>query len=168
MWPKYWSFSFSIIPSKEHQGLISFRIDWLDLLAVEETLRSLLQHHSSKASILWCSAFFTVQLSHPHMTTGKIIALTRRTFVDKVMSLLFNMLSYLVITFLPRSNHLFISWLQIIICLATHSSTLAWRIPWREEPGRLQSMGSQRVRHDWAISLSLSNHHLQWFWSPKK
>ena len=111
-WPKYWSFSFSIIPSKEHQGLISFRMDWLDLFAVQGTLKSLLQHHSSKASILQRSAFFTVQLSHPYMTTGKTIALTRRTFVDKVMSLLFNMLSRLVITFLPRSKNLLISWLQ--------------------------------------------------------
>ena len=111
-WPKYWSFSFSIIPSKEHPGLISFRMDWLDLLAVQRTLKSLLQHHSSKASILRCSAFFTVQLSHPYMTTGKTIALTRRTFVGKVMSLLLNMRSRLVITFLPRSKHLLISWLQ--------------------------------------------------------
>ena len=111
-WRKYWSFSFSISPSNEHPGLISFRIDWLDLLAVQGTLRSLLQHHSSKASIFWCSAFFTVQLSHPYMTTGKTIALTRWTFVGKVMSLLFNMLSRLVITFLPRSKHLLISWLQ--------------------------------------------------------
>ena len=101
-WPKYWSFSYSISPSNEHPGLISFRMDWLDLLAVQETLKSLLQHHSSKASILWPSAFFTVQLSHPYMTTGKTIALTRRTFVGKVMSLLFNMPSRLVITFLPR------------------------------------------------------------------
>ena len=101
-WPKYWSFSFSIIPSNEHPGLISFRMDWLDLLAIQGTLKSLLQHHSSKASILQCSAFFTVQLSHPYMTTGKTIALTRRTFVDKEMSLLLNMLSRLVITFLPR------------------------------------------------------------------
>ena len=99
-WPKYWSFSFSIIPSKEHSGVKSFRMDWLDLLAVQRTLMSLLQHHSSKASVLWCSAFFTVQLSHPYMTTGKTIALTRWTFVGKVMSLLFNMLSRLVITFL--------------------------------------------------------------------
>ena len=111
-WPKYWSFSFNIIPSKEHSGLISFRMDWLDLLAVQGTLKSLLQHHSSKASILRCSAFFTVQLSHPYMTTGKIISLTRRTFVGKVMSLLFNMLSRLVITFLPRSKRLLISWLR--------------------------------------------------------
>ena len=111
-WPKYWSFSLSISPSNEHSGLISFRIDWLGLLAVQGTLKSLLQHHSSKASILWRSAFFTVQLSHPCMTTGKTIALTRRTFVDKVMSLLFNMLSRLVITFLPRSMCLLISWLQ--------------------------------------------------------
>ena len=111
-WPKYWSFSFSIIPSKEIPGLISFRMDWLDLLTVHGTLKSLLQHHSSKASIIWCSAFFTVQLSHPSMTTGKTIALTRQTFVGKVMSLPFNMLSRLVITFLPRSRHLLISWLQ--------------------------------------------------------
>ena len=111
-WPKYWSFSFSIIPSKEIPGLISFRMDWLDLLAVQGTLKSLLQHHSSKASILQRSAFFTVQLSHLYMTTGKIIALTRRTFVGKVMSLLLNMLSRLVITFLPRSECLLISWLQ--------------------------------------------------------
>ena len=111
-WPKYWSFSFSIIPSKEHPGLISFRIDWLDLLAVQGTLKSLLQHHSSKASILQCSAFFTVQLSHPHMTTGKIIALTSRTFIGKVMSLLLNMLSRLITTLLPRSKRLLISWLQ--------------------------------------------------------
>ena len=111
-WPKYWSFSFSIIPSKEIPGLISFRMDWLDLLAVQGTRKSLLQHHSSKASILRHSAFFTVQLSHPYMTTGKTIALTRRTFVGKVMSLLLNMLSRLVITFLPRSKHLLISWLQ--------------------------------------------------------
>ena len=109
-WLKYWSFSFSISPSSEHPGLI-FRMDWLDLLAVQGTLKSL-QHHSSKASILQCSAFFTVQLSHPYMTTGKTIALTRWTFVGKVISLLFNMLSRLVITFLPRSKHLLISWLQ--------------------------------------------------------
>ena len=107
-WPKYWSFSFSISPSNEHPGLISFRMNWLDLLAVQGTLKSLLQHHSLKASILRCSAFFTVQLSHPYMTTGKTIALTRRTFVGKVMSLLFNMLSRLVITFLPRSKCLLI------------------------------------------------------------
>ena len=111
-WPKYWNFSFSIIPSKEHLGLISFRMDWLDLLAVQGTLKSLLQHHSSKASILRRSAFFTAQLSHPYMTTGKTIDLTRRTFVGKVMSLLLNMLSRLVKTFLPRSKHLLISWLQ--------------------------------------------------------
>ena len=110
-WPKYCSFSFNISPSNEHPGLISFRMDWLDL-AVQGTLKSLLQHHSSKASILWRSTFFVVQISHPYMTTGKTIALTRQTFVDKVMSLLFNMLSRLVITFLPRSKHLLISWLQ--------------------------------------------------------
>ena len=111
-WPKYCSFSFSISPSNEHPGLISFRMDWLDLLAAQGTLKSLLQHHSSKASILWRSAYFTVQLSHPYMATGKTKALTRRTFVGKVMSLLFNMLSRLIITFLPRSKRLLISWLQ--------------------------------------------------------
>ena len=111
-WPKYWSFSFSIIPSKEHPGLISFRMDWLNLFAVQGTLKSLLQHHSLKASILWLSAFFTVQLSHPYVTTGKTVALTRRTLVGKVMSLLLNILSRLAITFLPRSKSLLISWLQ--------------------------------------------------------
>ena len=111
-WPKHWSFSINISLSNEHLGLISFRMDWLDLLAVQGTLKSLLQHHSSKASILWCSAFSIVQLSHPYMTTGKTIALTRWTFVDKVISLLFNILSKLIITFPPRSKHLLISWLQ--------------------------------------------------------
>ena len=111
-WPKYWSFSFHISPSNEHPGLISFRMDLLDLFAVQETLKSLLQHHSSKASILWCSGFFPVQHSHPYMTTGKTIALTRWTFVGKIMSLLFNLFSRLVITFLPRSKCLLISWLQ--------------------------------------------------------
>ena len=111
-WPKYWSLSFSISPSKEHPGLISFRMDWLDLLAVQGTLKSLLQNHISKASILQFSAFLIVQLSHPYMTTGKTIALTRQTFVGKVMSLLFNMLSRLVITFFPRRKCLLISWLQ--------------------------------------------------------
>ena len=111
-WPKYWSFSFSIIPSKEHPGLISFRMDWLDLLAVQGTLKNLLQHHSSKAWIILHSVFFTVQLSHPYMTTGKTIALTRQNFVGKVMSLLSNMLSKLVVNFLPRSKCLLISWLQ--------------------------------------------------------
>ena len=111
-WPKYWTFSFSISSSNAYSGLISFRMDWWDLLGVQGILKSLLQHHISKTSILWCSAFFIVQLSHPYMTTGKSIALTRRTFVGKVMSLLFNMLSRLVITFLPRSKRLLISWLQ--------------------------------------------------------
>ena len=111
-WTKYWSFSFKISPSNEHSGLISFRMDWLDLLAVQGTLKSLLQHHSSKASILLCSAFFIVQLSHPYMITGKTIALTRWTFVDKVKSMLFNMLSRLVITFLPRSKGLLILWMK--------------------------------------------------------
>ena len=112
MWPNYWSFHFNISPTNEYSGLISFRMDWLDLLEVQGTLKSLLQHHSPKASILWCSAFFTVQLLHPYMTNGKTIALTRWTFVGKVMSLLFNMLSKLVIAFLPRSKCLLISWLQ--------------------------------------------------------
>ena len=116
-WPKYWSFSFSISPSKEYSGLISFRMDWLDVLAVQGTLKSLLQHHSSKASILQRSAFFIGQLSHPYMTTGKTVALTRQTSVSKVMSLLFNMLSTLVITFIPRSKHLLISGLQSFIHL---------------------------------------------------
>ena len=111
-WPKYWSFSFNISPANEYSELISFRMDWLDFLAVQGTLKSLLQHHISKASILWCSAFFVVQLSHPHMTTGKTLTLTRQTFVDKVVSLLFNRLSRLVIAFLPRSKHLLISRLQ--------------------------------------------------------
>ena len=118
-WPKYWSFIFNISPSNEHSGLISFRMDWLDLLAVQGTLKSLLQHHISKASSLQCSAFFRVQLSHLYMTTGKTIALTRRTFVGKVMSLLFNMLSRLVITFLSRSRHLLISWLQLPSAVVT-------------------------------------------------
>ena len=120
-WPKYWSFSFSIIPSKEHPGLISFRMDLLDLLAVQGMLKSLLQHHSSKASILWLSAFFTIQISYPYMTARKTITLTRRTLVGKVMSLLLK---------------------------ATHSNTLAWTVPWMQEPGRLQSIGSLRVRHN--------------------
>ena len=111
-WPKYWSFSFNISPSNEYSELISFRMDWLDLLAVQGTLKSLLKHQSSKGSILWCSAFFIVQLSHPCMTNGKTIAFTRQTFVGKVMSLIFNMLSRLVITSLPRSKHLLIPWLQ--------------------------------------------------------
>ena len=111
-WPKYWSFNFSISPFNEYPGLISFRMDWFDLLAVQGTLKSFLQHHSSKASILWCSAFFIVQLSHPYMTTGKTIALIRQNFVGKVMYLIFNMLSRLIITVLPRSKRLLISWLQ--------------------------------------------------------
>ena len=123
-WPKYWSFSFNISPSTEHPGLISFRMNWLDLLAVQGTLKSLLQHRSSKASILWRSAFFIVQLSHPYMTTGKTIALTRWTFVDKVMSLLLNMLSRLVITFLPKSKRVLISWLQS----PWHNKVHIWQI----------------------------------------
>ena len=125
-WPKYWSFSFSIIPSKEIPGLTSFRMDWLDLLAVQGTLRSLLQHHSSKASILRRSAFFTVQLLHPYMTTGKTIALTKRTFVGKVMSLLFNMLSRLVLTFLPRSKRLLISWLKSPSAVILEPKKIVW------------------------------------------
>ena len=138
-WLKYWSFSFSISPSSEHPGLISFRMDWLDLLAVQGTLKSLLQHHSSKAAILWHSAFFTVQLSHPHVTTGKTIALTSWTFVGKVMSLLLNMLSRLVITFLPRSKCLSISWLQsssavILEPPKIKSDTWMWVIFFRWDP----------------------------------
>ena len=135
-WPKYWSFSFSISPSNEYLGLISFRMDWLDLLAVQGTLKSLLQHHTSKASILWRSAFFIVQLSHPYMTTGKTIALTRWTFVGKVMSLLFNMLSRLVITFLPRGKCLLISWLQspsaVIVYLGGKMFRAGGRETWRD------------------------------------
>ena len=123
-WPKYWNFSFSISPSNEHPGLTSFRMDWLDLLAVQGTLKSLLQHHSSKASILRCSALFIIQLSHPHMTTGKTIALTRQIFVGKIMSPLFNMLSRLVITFLPRSKLLLISCLQSP--LSSYSTKNLW------------------------------------------
>ena len=125
-WPKYWSFSFSIIPSKEHPGLVSSRMDWLDLLAVQGTLKSLLQHHSSEASILQCSAFFTVQLTHPYMTTGKTIALTRWTFVGKVMSLLLTMQSRLVITFLPRSKRLLISWLQSPSAVILEPKKIVW------------------------------------------
>ena len=127
-WPKYWSFSFSISPSNEYSGLISFRMDWLDLLAIQGTLKSLLQHHSSTASILWHSAFFIVQLSHPYMSTGKTIALTRWTFVGKVMSLLFNMLSRLVITFLPRSKWLLISWLQSRWCYIEYIYSIEFNI----------------------------------------
>ena len=145
-WPTYWSFSVSISPSNEYSGLISLRIDWLDPLAAQGTLKSLLQHHSSKASILLCSALFIVQLSYLYMTTGKNIALTTWTFVDKVISLLFNMLSRLVLTFLPRSKHLLISWLQ---------SHLQWFwSPQNSRPGVLQVMGSQRVGHDWATELN--------------
>ena len=151
-WPKYWSFSFNISPSNEHSGLIYFRMDWLDLLAVQWTLKSLLQHHSSKASILQHSAFFIVQLSHPHMTTGKTIALTRQTFVGKVMSLLFNMLSRLVAKSWTRlSDFTFTFHFHALQKeMATHSSVLAWRIPGTGEPGGLPSMGSHRVRHDWS------------------
>jgi len=144
-WPKYWSFSFSISLSNEHPRLVSFRMDWLDLLAVQGTFKSLLQHHSSKASILWHSAFFTVQLSHPYMTTGKTIALTSRTldghYFGKVMSLLLNMLSTLVITFLPSLTQ----WTWVWV------NSRSWWWTWR--PGVLQFMGSQRVRHDWATEL---------------
>ena len=141
-WPKYWSFSFSIIPSKEHPGLISFRMNWLDLLAVQGTLKSLLQHHSSKASILQCSAFFTVQLSDPYMTTGKTIALTRGTFVDKVIPLLFNMLSRLVITFLPRSKCLLISWLQSPSAVISTLRTFT-KIYWSMKEASINSRGSE-------------------------
>ena len=156
-WPKYWSFSFNISPSNEYSGLISFTVDWLDLLAVQETLKSLLQHHSPKASILWHSAFFIVQLSHPYMTTGKTIALTRWTFVGKVMSLLFNMLSRtsLVAQMVERLSIMWETWVRSLGRedplkkeMATHSSVLAWRIPWMDKPGSLQSMGPHRVGHD--------------------
>ena len=156
---KYWSFSFSIIPSKEHPGLISFRIDWLDLLSVQVTLKNLLQHHGSKASVLQRSVFLVVQLSHPYMTTGKSIALTRWTFVGTVVSLLFNMLSRLDFPggsdskasaynagdpgLIPGSGRR-----PLEKEMATHSSIHAWKIPWTKEPGGLQSMGLQRVGHD--------------------
>ena len=155
----YWSFSFSISPSSEHSGLISFRMDWLDLLAVQGTLKSLLQHHSSKASILRHSAFFMVRLSHPHMTTRNTMAFTIQTFVNRAMSLLFNMLFRFVmpgglaqrLKCLPAMRE---TWVQSLGQedplekeMATHSSILAWRIPWTEEPGGLQSTGSQKVGH---------------------
>ena len=150
-WPKYWSFSFSIIPSKEHPGLISFRMDWLDLLAVQGTLKSLLQHHSSKASILRCSAFFTVQLSHPYMTTGKTIALTRWIFFGKVMSLLLNRLSRLVITFLPRSKYILISWLQSLSAVILEPRKIKSATIFTVSPSMchevLWFMGLQRVGH---------------------
>ena len=142
-WPKYWSFSFSISPSSEYSGLISLRIDWFNLLKIQGTLKSLFQHNNSKASVLWCSAFFIVQLSHPYMTTGKTIALTRWIFVGKVMSLLFNMLSRLLIAFLPRSKHLLISWLQSpsavilepkkIVCHCFHCFPIC--LPWSDGTG---------------------------------
>ena len=135
-WPKYWSFSFS--PSNEYSGLISSRMDWLDLLAVQGTLKSLLQHHSSKASIIRCSTFFIVQLLHPHTTTGKTIALTRQTFVSKVISLLFNMLSRLVIAFLPRSKHLLLSWLQSLLTVIL-------------EPPKIKSVTVSTVSHLFAM-----------------
>ena len=144
-WPKYWSFSFSISPSNEYSGLISFRMDWFDLLAGQGTLKSLLQHHSSKASILWRSVFFMrLELSYPYMTTGKTIVLSRQTFVSKVISLLFNMLSIWVNCNFITSRTSY-KWV-----MATHSSVLAWRIPGTGQPSRLPSMGSQRVRHDWS------------------
>ena len=144
-WPKYWSFSFNISPSNEYLELVSFRMDWLDLLAVQGTLKSLLQYHSSKASILQRSAFFTVQLSYPHMPTGKTIALTRWTLVGRVMSLLLNMLSKWLSDF-TFTFHFH----ALEKAMATHSSVLAWRIPGTGEPGELLSMGSHRVRHNWS------------------
>ena len=139
-WPKYWSFSFNISPYNEHPGLISFRMDQLDILAVQGTLKSLLQHHSSKASILQHSAFFTVQLSHPYMTTGKTIALTRQTFVGNVMSLLFNMLSRLVITVLPRSKRLLISWLALPKQKVIYPSDKFWSFSYKEEADASKSI----------------------------
>ena len=162
-WPKYWSFSFSISSSIEYLGLVSFRIDWFDILAIQGTLKSLLQHHSSKASILQYLIFFMVQLSHPYMTTGKTIALTRQTYVGKIMSLLFNMLSRLAMASLlaqmvkclkclPAMCEIWVQSLgqedPLEKEMATHSSTLARKIPWTEEPGRLQSTGSQGVGYD--------------------
>ena len=147
-WPKDWSFSFSIIPSKEHPGLISFKLDWLDLLAVQGTLKSLLQQHSSKALILQRSAFFTVQISHPYMTTGKTIALTKRTFVDKVMSLLLNMLSRLVITILPRNKCLLISWLQ--------SPSVVILEPFINLAGNMETPKSQALFYEVLLSLTQS------------
>jgi len=140
MWPKHWSFSFSSSPSNEYSGLISFRLDWLDLLVVQGTLKNLSQYHSSKAAILWCSAFFIVQPSHPHMTTGKTITLTRWSAIGKVMSLLFNMLSRLVITFLPGSKHLLISHLQSPFALISHTSKVILKI--------LQARLQQYVNHE--------------------
>ena len=139
-WKKYWSFSLSISPSNEYSGLISFRMDWLDLLAVQGTLKRLLQHHSSKTSVLWCSAFFLVQLLHPYMTTGKTIALTRWTLVGKVMALLFNMLCRLVITFLPRSKRLLISWLKSPSAVILEPKNKVWHcfpiyFPWSDVTG---------------------------------
>ena len=150
-WPNYWSFSFSISPSNEHSGLISFRMDWLDFLAVQETLKSLLQHHSSEASILPCSVFFIVQLSHPYMTTGKTIALTRWTFVGKVMSLLFYALSRLVIAFLPRSKCLLISWLQSL--LQTRKPRRKWAF--------LGMGGTRLVQGHTAVSDRTTSSHFQ-------
>ena len=159
-WWKYWSFSFSISPSNEHLGLISFRMDWLDLLAVQGTLKTLLKSQgtlkTSKASILQCSTFFIVQLSHPYMTTWKTVALNRWTFVGKVMLLLFNMLFRLVITFLPRSKHLLISWLQSSFAVILEPKIKSLTVP-----------GSLRVRHDWATSLSLFTFmHWRRKWQP--
>ena len=160
-WSKYWSFSFSISPSSEYPGLISFRMDWLDLFSAQGTFKSLLQHHSSKASVLQCSAFFMVQLSHPYMTSGKTIALTGWTFVRQVMSLLFNMLSRFVISkwlmaqMIKHLSAIQETWVQSLGQkdplekeMAIHSSTLTWKIPWMEDPGKLQSMGLQRVEHE--------------------
>ena len=149
-WPKYWSFSFSIRPSNEYSVLISFKMDWLDLRPVQGTLKSLLQHHSSKASIIWCSAFYIVQLSQPYMTTGKTIALTRGTFVGKVMSLLLNMLSRLVITFLPRSKHPFISWLQ------SPSAVIL------EPPQKVCHVGSLLEKCKLKLQWDITSHQSEW------
>ena len=153
-WPKYWSFSITISPSSEYSGLISFRIDWFDLLAVQGTLRSLLQCHSLKASVLRCSGFFTVQISHPYMTTGKAIALTIWTFVSKVMSLLFNTLSGFVIVFLPRSKHLLISWLQLLSAVILEPNKIKFvlkkkerKAPQCQAPGSLHEGNSDSVTH---------------------
>ena len=166
-WPKYWSWSFDISPSKEYSGLISFRIDWLDLLEVQEILKGLIQHQTSKASVLQCSAFFIVQSSHPYMTTGKTIALTKQTFVGKVMSLLFNMLSRLVIAFLPRSKHLLTSWLQShdtsYTCMF-HTSYTWYSIKyWFDLGNHCAVKYDTRFRHrkDWSCHIP---HHLVYHW----
>ena len=164
-WQKYWSFNFSISPSKEYSGLISFRMDWFDLLAVQQTLKSLLQHHSSKASVLWHSAFFMVQLSHPYMTARKTIALPRRTFVGKVMSLLFNMQSRSVMNFFPRNNHLLISWLQSpSVAGSQNGESRPWQRSWGKGPDKTQRWDQASKKSSWAfLSIYPQNQSLPCF-----